>query len=339
MKHGISAFAGRLLPVTLLVLLMVLPACKKKQEADRTRPERGTTESAPRSPVADNVVATVGDLQVTREEYEAERVRLTSVGGLNKVQKRNAERRALKELINRRLIELAAGAEGIEVTEEELDAHWAATVKALGGESGYQAFLTSNRYTEESHREALVTNLLRARLRDRFFHEVITEEQIRAYYKGYGDNPGRGHKVRVSRVLLRVDRHAHESEWLKAEEKLQAVAAEVDAGLPFEDAVEKYSEGPYAKRGGDMGWASDKRRPIETFGPALTMQVGEVKGPIRGKVGVELITVTDTKNDAAGAFEAERENVRQVLEQQRDVRNDRRLMEKLEALYRVEKFL
>ena len=339
MKQAISPSVSRLPLALLLALLMALPACKKKEVADRTRPERGTKQSAPNVPVADNVVATVGDLQITRDEYEAESARLTPSGSLNKVQQRNMERRALKELINRRLIELAAGAEGIEVTEEELEAHWAATVKALGGESAYQTFLTRNGYSEESHREALVGNLLRARLRDRFFHEVITEELVKAYYKGYGDNPGRGNKVRVARILLRVDQHAHESEWREAEAKIRAIEVELNAGLPFDEAVAKYSDGPYAKRGGDMGWASDKRLPKETFGPALAMQVGELKGPIRGKLGVELITVTDSKNDAAGAFEAERENVRQVLEQQRDVRNDRRLIEKLEALYRVEKFL
>jgi len=320
--------------------VMALPACKKKKAGDRIRPVRRAEESSEKAPERnENIVASVGDLEVTTAEFEAELARLTPSGNLNKVQMRNAERSALKSLIHRRLVELAATDEGIELTEEELETHWLSVVKVLGGESGYQAFLTRNGFSEESHREALASNLLRARLRDEFFTEAITEEQIREHYKGFQANPGRGHKVRVSRILLKVDEAAHESLWRKAEARLQKIEEEIKAGLPFEEAVDQYSEGPYAQRRGDMGWATDRRRPEEVFGPALAMKVGEFKGPIRVKMGVQLITVTAVKNDAAGAFAAERENIRDVLEEQRDQRNDRRLYDKLRARYRVEKFL
>lgn len=340
MKQGISPFVGRWLLASLLLVVVALPACKKKKTGDRSRPERRTSESSEKAPaVAENVVAAVGDLLVTRSEFEAELRRRKPSGSLNKVQKRNAERHALKSLIHRRLVELAAAAEGIEVTEEELEARWVAAVKRMGGDAPYQAFLTRNKYTEDGHREVLGNSLLRGRLRNSFFPEVVTEEQIEAYYEGYSENPGRGHKVRVSRILLKVDEAAHESRWKEAEARLQAIEEEIFAGLPFEKAVAEYSEGPYVGRDGDMGWATEKRRPVEVFGPALTMEVGEFKGPTRVKMGVQLLTVTATRNDAAGAFEAERENIRQILEEQRDQRNDRRLYEKLRARYRVEKFL
>jgi peptidyl-prolyl cis-trans isomerase SurA len=340
MKDGIFPFTSRLLLAALLLAVIVVPGCKKKKADDRKRPERRAANSSQEDPAADdNIVARVGDLEVTRAEYEAELARLKPPGGANKVQQRNAERQALKSLVHRRLVELAAAAEGIKVPESTIETEWLAAVTTLGGESRYEEYLTRSGHSEESHREAIRSKLQRTLLREKLYPETITEEQIRAYYDGYEDNPGRGEKVRVSRILLKVDEAAHESKWQEAEEKLSNIEGEIKAGLPFEEAVEKYSEGPYAARGGDMGWATDKRRPLAVFGPAMTMKQGEFKGPIRVKMGVQLITVTKVKNDAAGAFEAERQNIREVLEQQRDQRNDRRLYEKLRARYRVEKFL
>ncbi len=340
MGHRISPFAGRVLLACLLCVVLVAPACKKKKADGRKRPaRRSASSSQEKGEGKDNLAATVGDLEVTIAEYEAELSRLKPPGAANKVQQRNLERQAIKSLIHRRLVELAAKAEGIKVSERTIEKEWLADVTTLGGEARYEDYLTRSGHSEETHREAIKSKLQRARLREKLYPEEITEEQIRAYYDGYEVNPGRGEKVRVARILLKVDEAAHESKWQEAEERIVNIETEIKAGLTFEEAVEDYSEGPYAQRGGDMGWASEKRRPQEVFGPALTMKLGELKGPIRVKMGVQLITITKVKNDAAGKFEAERQNIRDVLEEQRDQRNDRRLYEKLRARYRVEKYL
>ncbi len=340
MKLGTRSLTCQALVALMAVMICTLPACKKKRPENRSRSQGQETE--PKTEDGDEaaaIVAKVGDLVVSRAEYEAEARRRAPDGQMTKVQQRNAERRALTTLTNRRLVELAAAKERLEVSEEEVDAHLAAKVKAMGGDEAYLQYLADNGYSEEAYREVVHHNLLRAKLRQKFYPEVITEEQMKAYYKGFATNPGRGNKVKVARILLNVDAGAHESKWQAAEQQMEQIKAEILAGLPFVEAARKYSQGPYAKRGGDMGWATDKRRPVEVFGPALLLAVGEMNGPQRVKQGVQLITVTATKNDAAGDFAAERQNIKEVLEGQRDQRNDRRLFEKLRAQFRVEKFL
>jgi parvulin-like peptidyl-prolyl isomerase len=340
MKRGTRSLTCQALVALMAVMLCTLPGCKKKRPETRSRSQ--AQESEPRTEGGDEaaaIVARVGDLVVSRAEFEAEATRLAPGGQMTVVQRRNAERRALTTLTNRRLVELAAAQEHLEVSDEEVDAQIAAKVKAMGGDEAYLKYLADNGYGEEAYREVVHSNLLRAKLRQKFYPEVITEDQMKAFYKGFATNPGRGNKVKVARILLNVDAGAHESKWQEAEAQLEKVKAEIASGLPFDEAARKYSQGPYAKRGGDMGWATDKRRPTEVFGPALGLAVGEVHGPVRIKQGAQLITVTATKNDAAGDFEAERQNIKEVLEGQRDQRNDRRLYEKLRAQFRVEKFL
>jgi peptidyl-prolyl cis-trans isomerase SurA len=217
-----------------------------------------------------------------------------------------------------------------------LETQWQNAIKSKGGADRFTLFLEAERFTEDEYRGLVANRLLRKKLRDKYFDEPITEQQINAHFESTKEQPGRGNKVRVSRILLRVEKTAHESKWQDAETRITEIHAELKSGLPFVEAVKKYSEGPYAKRDGDLGWATDRRRPFATFGPTLTMQVGEYHGPIRGKSGVELVTVTQRKNDAPGNIEQETPRIRQLLSEQRDRRNDKRLIQVLRSQYRIE---
>jgi parvulin-like peptidyl-prolyl isomerase len=339
MMQNIRGLPAMAIALLLAGAFVALPGCKKKEKEEARSTEAAAEPEKEKSAARDdNLVATVGDQGITRQELDRELRREDLGPNPNKVQVRNAERRALNTLVERRLVDIAALQEGIEATDEEIERRWQLEVASRGGEEGFGAYLERRRYSREEYREVVANGVLRSRLRDHYFPNVITEEQMREQYKKMVANPGRGEKVRVSRILFKVEGD-DEAAWKTAEEKAAAVLAEIRAGMAFTDAATKYSEGPYAKRGGDMGWATDRRRPEEVFGPALTMQAGEIKGPDRVKLGVQVIMVTERKNDSARPFEEERDNIRDIIEGQRNQTNDRLLIERLRSTWRVEKRL
>jgi len=286
-----------------------------------------------------DAVARVGDLYVSKGELEGRIQSLTAGRQLEAAGGERLRRRALDELVERRLVELAAKEAGVDVSEEELDQMVAASATTRGGAEGLARFLDKQAMTQEDWRAENRFTALRRKLRDERFPVALSEEEIQAYYVKYADAGNKGEKVRVSRIFLPVDPKAAEEQWKEAEQALSTVRSEIDAGLAFDEAARRSSKCPYAKKGGDMGFATHARRPEDVFAPAFGMKVGEIAGPMRVSKGVQLLKVTERTEEKAGTFEQEKENIRSVLEGQARQRNTRKLVDQLQKEYRVEYYL
>lgn len=89
----------------------------------------------------------------------------------------------LDALIERELIRQAAEAEGIVISDEQLDARLADLRAAAGEPDNFTAWLDANGYTEETFREALRLELLTGEVVARVTADVpTTSEQVRARY-------------------------------------------------------------------------------------------------------------------------------------------------------------
>jgi len=340
----------RRLPLSFILLLGLIAAgagCRKQNGANgptQTQPGRPAVEApAPAAPKADDRpeenVARVGSLYVLGSELD-DRLRVLSTGRkLDAAGADRVRRRALDELVERRLVTLAAQEAGITVADEELSRIVDESIASRGGPEGFALFLEKQGMTPEGWREENRFIALRKKLRDDRFPVEITEDDVAAYYDKYAKAGNKGEKVRVSRVFLPVGNDASEEQWKEAEQSLAAVKAEIEAGLAFAEAAKRSSGCPYARQGGDMGFATHARRPEDVFAPAFTMEVGQIAGPMRVTKGVQILTVTEKTEDKVGSLADEKENIRRVLEGQQRQRNTRKLTDQLQKQYRVEYFL
>jgi len=86
--------------------------------------------------------------------------------------------------------------------------------------------------------------------------------------------------------------------------KIDGIKALIDKGeMDFAAAAARYSDGPNALEGGDLGW-----RSLDEIPPAFTttireMQPGHVIGPVRGSSGFQLLKLVQVR-DAAQAESA-----------------------------------
>ncbi|MHC0052083.1 peptidylprolyl isomerase [Actibacterium sp. D379-3] len=90
---------------------------------------------------------------------------------------------------------------------------------------------------------------------------------------------------------------------VETEEEAKALKAELDAGADFAELAREKSTGPSGPSGGALGWFS-KGMMVKPFEDAvLTMQPGDVSGPIQTQFGWHIVKLNETRDMAAPALE------------------------------------
>lgn len=95
----------------------------------------------------------------------------------------------------------------------------------------------------------------------------FTEEEIEAYYNDHTTDFTHAEEVRASHILLRISQAAGDADRDEARTKIESILAEIQNGLDFGEAAQKYSEDGSSTDGGDLGyfpgaaWSSRLKRP------------------------------------------------------------------------------
>lgn len=153
-----------------------------------------------------------------------------------------AESMALTKLIERTLQLQEAKAKGIEVSEQELS-QFAEQLKLQG---------SAVDLTDPRQRRSLREQLLLMRVVDREVHGAVTvgEAEMKRYYQEHRDRFALPEEYLLSQILVR-SRSAEERPDALA--KIRDAMNELKRGERFEDVALRYSEGPNALQGGQLG--------------------------------------------------------------------------------------
>jgi peptidyl-prolyl cis-trans isomerase SurA len=134
-----------------------------------------------------------------------------------------------------------------------------------------------------------------------YSHIVITQEEERKYYEEHKKDFDKPAGVRLSEIVILVDRRFPDqvaSQRKKAEEALAAIKK----GDDFSDVAKKYSEVPDAADGGDMGYitvelSDDIGKAIEKLAKNQTTDIIEVSDAF------EIFKVTDKHSGGILSFD------------------------------------
>ncbi len=175
--------------------------------------------------------------------------------------------RLLDELILSRLLAAEAAAQGVKVTEPEVDDALSALRAGYPSETAFSRWLRDSGQTLKGLRMQLARDLLIEKLLAE--RAGLTEEGIEQYYAAHPDEfsePPRVHLFDI--VTLTLD------EAFTARERLAA-------GESFADVAREMSHDPTARDGGDRGWIvpDDVLRP-NVAEVVFAMEAGEVSDPV-----------------------------------------------------------
>lgn len=151
-----------------------------------------------------------------------------------------------------------------------------------------------NLHKDEDLREQfdilLYQALVRKNVQPKIDQLKISEKDVREYYEA---NP----LLRTQHIVLltRPDMPATEVSTIQA--KANKILSEIREGKgTFESYIEKYSEGPSAKTGGDVDWGARHKLLPEYYAAALSLKkVGDISDVVTTPYGFHIIKLTGRK--------------------------------------------
>jgi peptidyl-prolyl cis-trans isomerase SurA len=120
----------------------------------------------------------------------------------------------------------------------------------------------------------------------------ISEADVRKYYEDHKDSFAQPESIHLNEIMIPTPENATASELTAAETKANEVESKLKAGASFTDMAKKYSGGPTAQEGGDLGefkrGALAKVLEDQTF----DLPINGYTQPIRTRQGYIILQVT-----------------------------------------------
>lgn len=155
----------------------------------------------------------------------------------------------------------------------------------------------------------------------------VTDDEVKEYYDKHKDELIEGEKVSASHILV------------DSEEKANEILKKInDKEISFEDAARAESSCPSKENGGNLGEFTRGQMVPEFDEACFSMNVGEIKGPVKTQFGYHLIKLNSKKEPCHPAFDDIKEQLKSSLLHQKQQEAYKRKINQLQILYPVDRF-
>lgn len=144
----------------------------------------------------------------------------------------------------------------------------------------------------------------------------LTKEDETKYYEAHKNEMMRPEEIRLSEILV-ATKSDDPQKVAAAQATAEALLADIRKGTSFEDVAKKSSEGPTAKRGGDLGYFKRGVMAKELEERTFSMKPGDVSEPIRTKQGFVLLKVVEHHQAGIPTFDEIEPKIQDALYQER----------------------
>jgi peptidyl-prolyl cis-trans isomerase C len=149
---------------------------------------------------------------------------------------------------------------------------------------------------------------------------TLSEADVKAYFEGHKDQFKKGETFDARHIL--VGKRAEGSEKERTEEEVAArvkeIQAELAAGKPFEELVDKYTDDPGSKPTKGLYEGIGRGRFVPEFEKAaFAQEIGKVGEPVKTQFGVHIIRVEKRAPAAEATFEEVKAQVQQAAQADR----------------------
>jgi peptidyl-prolyl cis-trans isomerase SurA len=149
-----------------------------------------------------------------------------------------------------------------------------------------------NEFREQQRQELTITQLER---RDVINRIGISPRELELCLVRADENQTSEFDYSVSHILIGFTPTARPGEIAIAEERINEIRADLDAGADFAQLALSYSESQTALEGGALGWRKGSELPTIFTDFVMSMSVGDVSDPIRTGSGFHLVRLNDLR--------------------------------------------
>ena len=306
----------------------------------------GTVGHAAQDKVVRDYVAIVNGKKITKEKYDRELASLknrfkASGRRLTALQELELKKNLLESLINRELLYQESQKRGITIDEAQIQKQFEAVKKHYPDDATFKKALEKAHYTESGIRSQLKRAIAIEKFIDQELKSKIqlTDKDVRDYYDSHQDLFRGPAQIRASHILVKLSANPTKEEKQKAMNKIKDIQQKIKNGADFAELAKKYSDGPSAKRGGDLGYFS-KGQMVKPFEEAaFALDKGQVSDVVETIFGYHLIKVTDKKPETTLPFEEIKDQLKQYLIDQKLQKMVKDYAENLKKKAKVERYI
>jgi len=211
-------------------------------------------------------------------------------------------KKAIDQLVEKKLIEQKAKEFDIKVTDKDIDR----SVEEVMQRNNLtldqlKEVLKKDGSSIEDYRKMLKSEILMSKVVAREVRSkvTITEKDIQDYYgQGVKSQDKPGERVRIQQIFIAITPETTAKQAEKLTRQLEDIRAKTVAGEDFGQLAVKYSQDASAKEGGDMGYFGRGELLPLIENAAFNMQAGEVSAVIRTPVGIHIIKVVEKQGSS-----------------------------------------
>jgi len=271
--------------------------------------------------ICNRVVAIVNDQVVTLYELNTMMQALTGIPSeqlKNKSEEMylKTRQKVLDDLIDQKIgLEKIKELE-IKVTDKEVD-QAVERVKADNQltQNDLVAELKAQGSNYESYRESIKNELERIQLINYEVKSkiILREEAIEEYYNTHRDEFTSEGRVRLALIFLKQKDPADKNEARALYQKAQDILSMIKDGKNFANLARKFSNGPGASEGGDLGVFKMSELNPEMSEIIKDLSAGEVSKPIIRPYGIKIIKVEEKDGGGEKSLEQVQNAIRTIL--------------------------
>jgi peptidyl-prolyl cis-trans isomerase SurA len=205
---------------------------------------------------------------------------------------------------------------GISVTDKEVDA----AIERIKKDNDLThedliARLKEDGLTYEKYRANMKRDLERVELVNFEVKSkiILRQEKIKEYYDNHTEKFTTIEKVRLAAIVLMQEDPSDKEETRSLERKAQEILAKLKAGGDFGELTRKFSQGPGAGEGGDMGYFKGSELNPKLRRVVRDMSAGDISEPMIMPNGIQIIKVLEKHGGGTRPFEAVKDAIRRIL--------------------------
>jgi parvulin-like peptidyl-prolyl isomerase len=210
-------------------------------------------------------------------------------------------------------------------------------LKKRFGEKQFRKQMTTSGQTEDEVRgyvrEGMIIDSLMRMVMD---IDSVTEAQCREYYDENAERFRTRGRVRARQILLRCDSSVSAEARAAKRELAAQLLKRARAGEDFATLAKAHSEGPNAKKGGDVSWFARGDLLAEIEQTAFELRKGETSDIVRSALGFHLVRKTGEEPPAQAAFADVADDIRKGLTLRRQIERLRSYTDSLLSAATVE---
>lgn len=288
--------------------------------------------------------ATVNGVEISRMKVEAQvnqqvNARGLGSGGITQPGTyRKIQLEVIDQLIVQELLWQEAQRRDFVVSDADVDERLQELKSSFDTELAFLFKIKEGGFTEATYRE----NIREQRSAQRMVSDgiepsiEITDEDVAEFYAANMERMTVPERVRARHILINLQAADDDGARALAQDKIEAIQKEIEAGANFAMLAMQQSEGPSANQGGDLGFFGHGQMVPAFEAVAFALQPGEISDIVETPFGFHIIRLEEREEGRVVPVEEASERIRPYLTQQRLEATVEKLIEELQAGAEIE---